>query len=34
MALNSKEDLSPERYAWDAAPPPSAVAIPGQTKFR
>jgi predicted dehydrogenase len=34
MALNSKEDLSPSRYDWDASPPPSAVAIPGQTPFR
>ena len=34
MALNSKEDLSPARYDWDAAPPPSAVAVPGQTPFR
>src|SRR5262249_33427504 len=31
MALNSREDLSPERYAWDAAPPASSVAVPGQT---
>lgn len=33
QALNSKEDLTPARYAWDlplAVPP---VAIPGQTKF-
>ena len=34
MALNSQDDLSPARYAWDAAPPPAAVAIPGQTPFR
>jgi predicted dehydrogenase len=33
MALNSQEDLSPVRYAWDAAPPTSRVAMPGQTKF-
>jgi predicted dehydrogenase len=33
MAMNSKEDLSPARYHWDAPPPPSAVAIPGQTPF-
>ena len=34
MAMNSKEDLTPARYDWDAPPPPSAVAIPGQTPFR
>ena len=34
MALNSKEDLSPARYDWDAPPPPSSVAVPGQTPFR
>jgi predicted dehydrogenase len=35
MALNSQEDLSPSRYAWDAAPPASSatIAVPGQTKF-
>jgi predicted dehydrogenase len=33
QALNSKEDLSPQRYAWDAPPPPSPVALPGQSKF-
>jgi predicted dehydrogenase len=33
QALNSKENLSPERYDWDAAPPKSEVAIPGVTKF-
>jgi predicted dehydrogenase len=31
QALNSKENLSPERYAWDAAPPRSRVAVPGVT---
>ncbi len=33
QALNSREDLSPPRYAWDvplAVPP---VAMPGQTRF-
>jgi hypothetical protein len=30
-AMNSKEDLSPSRYDWNAAPPPSSIAIPGQT---
>ncbi len=34
MAMNSQEHLSPTRYGWDAPPPPSAVALPGQTPFR
>ena len=34
MALNSKEDLSPSRFDWDAPPPASSVAMPGQTPFR
>jgi len=34
MAMNSRENLSPARYDWDATPPPSAVALPGQTPFR
>jgi predicted dehydrogenase len=33
MALGSQEDLSPSGYAWDAMPPPSSIAVPGQTKF-
>jgi myo-inositol 2-dehydrogenase/D-chiro-inositol 1-dehydrogenase len=33
QAMNSREDLSPERYAWDAKPPKSEVAIPGVTRF-
>ena len=33
MALNSKEDLSPSRYAWDAQPPAAQIAVPGQTRF-
>jgi predicted dehydrogenase len=33
QALNSQENLSPDRYAWDAAPPKSEVAIPGVTRF-
>jgi hypothetical protein len=33
MALNSKEDLSPSRYDWDAEPPAAKLAVPGQTKF-
>jgi predicted dehydrogenase len=32
-AMRSKEDLSPARYAWDAQPPASSVAIPGETAF-
>lgn len=31
--LNSAHELKPAAYAWDAAPPPAAVAIPGQAKF-
>ena len=34
MAMNSKEALSPARYAWDAQPPVAQVAVPGQTPFR
>jgi hypothetical protein len=33
QAMNSQENLSPERYDWDAAPPESKVAIPGLTKL-
>jgi predicted dehydrogenase len=33
MALGSGEDLSPARYDWDAPPPASQVAVPGQAKF-
>ncbi len=33
QAMNSKENLSPERYDWDAKPPKSEVAVPGVTKF-
>jgi predicted dehydrogenase len=33
QALHSQEDLSPERYEWDAKPPVSVVATPGVTKF-
>jgi myo-inositol 2-dehydrogenase / D-chiro-inositol 1-dehydrogenase len=33
QALNSKQDLSPTRYAWDAEPPKSVVAVPGETRF-
>jgi myo-inositol 2-dehydrogenase / D-chiro-inositol 1-dehydrogenase len=33
QALASQEALMPERLRWDDAPPASAVAIPGITKF-
>ena len=33
QALNSQENLAPERYDWDAKPPKSEVAVPGVTKF-
>ena len=33
QAMNSEENLSPDRYDWDATPPKSEVAIPGVTKF-
>ena len=33
QAMNSQEDLSPDRYDWDAKPPASVVAIPGVTKI-
>lgn len=33
QAKNSKQDLSPSRYAWDADPPPAKVAVPGVTRF-
>src|SRR5207247_5442075 len=33
QALKSQENLSPQRYAWDAEPPKSPVAIPGVTKL-
>lgn len=33
QAMNSQEDLSPDRYAWDAKPPDSPIAIPGVTRF-
>ncbi len=32
-ALHSQENLSPDRYTWDATPPKSEVAIPGVTRF-
>lgn len=31
-AINSEKSLAPAKYAFDAAPPPSAVAIPGFTE--
>jgi hypothetical protein len=33
QAMNSQENLSPNRYDWDATPPKSEVAIPGVTKL-
>jgi predicted dehydrogenase len=33
MAFNSKENLSPNRYDWNASPPIARIAIPGQTPF-
>jgi predicted dehydrogenase len=33
QAMDSQEDLSPERYDWDARPPESKVALPGLTKL-
>lgn len=33
MAMNSKEDLSPPKYAWDVELPVKPVAMPGVTKF-
>lgn len=32
-AMNSEENLSPDRYDWDATPPKSEVAIPGVTRL-
>lgn len=33
QAMNSREDLTPSGYTWDATPPPSEIAIPGMTKL-
>jgi predicted dehydrogenase len=33
QALNSREDLSPTAYRWDAVPPPAQIARPGVTAF-
>ena len=33
-AINSKEDLSPSGYTWDAEPRASEVAVPGMSKSR
>jgi predicted dehydrogenase len=33
QVLNSKEDLSPSGYNWNAEPPKAQVAVPGVTKF-
>lgn len=32
-ASNSKENLSPERHDWNAAPPEARIAVPGVTKL-
>ena len=32
-AINSKDDLSPSGYTWDAQPPAAEVAVPGVSKF-
>jgi len=33
MAMNSKEDLSPPRYAWDVKLPDPPIATPGVTRY-
>ena len=33
QAVASRQRLAPERYAFDAPPPPAEVAIPGVTPF-
>jgi predicted dehydrogenase len=33
QAMQSQENLSPDRYDWSASPPPSEVAIPGVTRL-
>jgi predicted dehydrogenase len=33
QVLNSKEDLSPSAYTWEADPPAAEVAVPGVTQF-
>ncbi len=33
MALNSRENLGPDRYDWNGTPPVARIAIPGQTPF-
>jgi len=33
QALNSREDLSPPQYTWDARPPAADVAVPGVTRL-
>jgi predicted dehydrogenase len=34
MAMNSKENLAPSKYAWDGQPPSAEIAVPGQARFR
>jgi hypothetical protein len=31
--MNSKEDLSPSGYDWDAKPPEAVIAVPGVTRL-
>jgi predicted dehydrogenase len=33
QALSSKQNLSPKKYEWNAAPPPAPLAVPGVTPF-
>jgi myo-inositol 2-dehydrogenase/D-chiro-inositol 1-dehydrogenase len=33
QVMNSREDLSPAGYSWDAQPPKATVAVPGVTQF-
>ncbi len=33
QAMNSRQDLSPSGYTWDARPPASEVAMPGVTRL-
>jgi predicted dehydrogenase len=33
QVLNSKQNLSPNQYDWNAAPPVSPLAVPGETPF-
>jgi predicted dehydrogenase len=33
MAMNSKENLAPSAYDWNATPPVAKVAVPGETPY-